>query len=156
MMNARDDGHCTAEDPASLPGLTMMSEFLEECFDIDELSGYSVGNFAKRVEKHIEAHHLGDLDPVFTGLAIDLLNLRTEVCGVLDLTGHGSIIDAFNLSWEYTHTERLRRIDAARPAVCRTEFVQSGIGSIHLASLWLATRRASATNSSCADPASTA
>lgn len=150
MMNARADAQHTAEDLASLPRLTMMSEFLEECFDIAELSGHSVGNFAKRVEEKIDAFQLGDLDPAFTGLAIDLLNLRTEVCGVLDLTGHQSVVDAFNLSWEYTHTERLRRIDleAATQAVRRTDFVQSGIGSIQLASLWLTAQRASATGSS--------
>jgi hypothetical protein len=148
MMNSRAEAQQqhTAEELASLPRLTMMSEFIEECFDVEELSGHSVGNFAKRVEEKIDEFQLGDLDPVFTGLAIDLLNLRTEVCGVLDLSGHQAVVDAFNLSWEYTHTERLRRIDleAATPAVRRTDFVQSGIGSIQLAALWLAARRASA------------
>ena len=149
MMNARGDAQPAANELASLPRLTMMSEFLEECFDIAELSGHSVGNYAKRVDKLIDAHRLGDLDPVFTGLAIDLLNLRTELCGVLDLTGHDSIVDAFNLSWEYTHTEQLSQIDleTATQAVRRTEFVQSGIGSIQLASRWRAAKRASATGS---------
>jgi len=143
MMNARHDTQDAAKELAALPRLTMMAEFLEECFDIEELSGHSVGNFTKRVEQQIAAHRLGHLDPEFTGLAIDLLNLRTEVCGVLDLTGHDATVDAFNLSWEYTHNERLRRIDLQgnTSALRRTDFVQSGIGSIHLASLWLATRR---------------
>lgn len=143
MMNARSTAQHATEELAELPRLTMMSEFLEECFDVAELSGHSVGNFAKRVEEKIEEFQVGDLDPAFTGLAIDLLNLRTEVCGVLDLSDHRSVVDAFNLSWEYTHTERLRRVDAvaASSGVRRTDFVQSGIGSIQLASLWLAARR---------------
>jgi hypothetical protein len=146
MMNARATARHTAEELAALPRLTMMSEFLEECFDVAELSGHSVGNFAKRVEEKIEEFQVGGLEPVFTGLAIDLLNLRTEVCGVLDLTGHQSVVDAFNLSWEYTHTERLRRVDLGTTptAVHRTDFVQSGIGSIQLAALWVAAQRESA------------
>jgi hypothetical protein len=150
MMNSRAQGRHTTEDLASLPRLTMMSEFLEECFDVAELSGHSVGNFAKRVEENIEAYQLRGLEPTFTGLAIDLLNLRTEMCGVLDLSDHQAVVDAFKLSWEYTHTERLRRIDleAATSTLLRTDFVQSGIGSIQLAALWLAARRASGTGAS--------
>jgi hypothetical protein len=143
MMNARAQGQHTAAELAALPRLTMMSEFLEECFDVEELAGHSVGNFAKRVEEKAEEFHVTDLDPLFTGLAVDLLNLRTEVCGVLDLTDRQDVVDAFNLSWEYTHTERLRRIelDTKRLALTRSEFVQSGIGSIHLAAEWFARRR---------------
>lgn len=149
MMNARGDGQQAADEIGSLPRLTMMSEFLEECFDISELSGHSLGNFARRVDQEIDERQLGGLEPAFTGLAVDLLNLRTEICGVLDLTDHDSTVDAFNLSWEYAHTERLRRVelDDAVSAARRTEFVQSGIGSIHLASLWWAAKRASTTRS---------
>jgi hypothetical protein len=149
MMNVHGELYEVADDLAKLPRLAMMSEFLEECFDVTELAGHSVGNFAKRVAEKTGELGLGGLEPTFTGLAIDLLNLRTEVCGVLDLTGHQPVVDAFNLSWEYTHTERLRRIDidAATPAVRRADFVQSGIGSIHLAALWSAARRASAAES---------
>lgn len=140
MMNARGDLEHERDDLAELPRLAMMSEFLEECFDIAELSGHSVGNFAKRVAEKIDEFQLGELEPTFTGLAIDLLNLRTEFCGVLDLSGQQPVVDAFNLSWEYTHTERLRRIsiDTTPVPVRRTDYVQSGIGSIHLAALWRA------------------
>lgn len=143
MMNARAHGQHTAAELAELPRLTMISEFLEECFDVEELSGHSVGNFAKRVEEKVDEFQVRGLEPSFTGLAIDLLNLRTEVCGVLDLTGHQVVVDAFNLSWEYTHTERLRRIDIdiRDLAVERKDFVQSGIGSIHLAAEWFAKHR---------------
>jgi hypothetical protein len=140
MMNTRG---AAADDLAPLPRLTMLSEFLEECFDIAELSGPSVGSFAKRVDEKLHEFRLVDLEPEFTGLAIDLLNLRTEVCGVLDLTGHRSVVDAFTLSWEYT--ERLHRIDldTATPAVRRADFVQTGVGSLQLAARWIAARRAS-------------
>jgi hypothetical protein len=146
MMNVRGDLRAAADELAALPRLAMMSEFLEECFDIVELSGHSLGNFAKRVAEELAELQLSDLEPAFTGLAIDLLNLRTDVCGFLDLTAHRPVVDAFNLSWEYTHTERLRRIDieTPTPAVQRTDFVQSGIGAIHLAALLLADRRAAA------------
>jgi hypothetical protein len=147
MMNARATTPHTAEDLAALPRLTMMSEFLEECFDVAELSGHSVGNFKKRVEEKAEEFQVGDLEPVFTGLAVDLLNLRTEVCGVLDLTDRQAVIDAFNLSWEYTHTEQLRRVDLTTSSlmVRRTDFVQSGIGSIYLAAAWSKARRGAPT-----------
>jgi hypothetical protein len=146
MMNVRDDLLDKTDELVAIPKLTMMSEFLEECFDMEELSGHSVGNLAERVAKRLDELQLNDLEPTFTGLAIDLLNLRTEVCGVLDLTGHPAAVDAFNLSWEYTHTERLHRVDieGAAPIVRRTDFVQSGIGSLQLAALWRAARRASA------------
>jgi hypothetical protein len=147
MMNVHGDLRHDKDDLAALPRLAMMSEFLEECLDIDELSGHSAVNFAQRVAEKLDELRLTDLDPAFTGFAIDLLNLRTDVCGVLDLTGRRSLLNTFNLSWEYTHTERLSRIDisAAPLGLRRTDFVQSGIGSIHLASLWLAAQRRSAT-----------
>lgn len=147
MMNVHGDLRHDKDDLAALPRLAMMSEFLEECLDIEELSGHSAVNFAQRVAEKLDELRLNDLDPAFTGFAIDLLNLRTDVCGVLDLTGRRSLLNTFNLSWEYTHTERLSRIDisAAPLGLRRTDFVQSGIGSIHLASLWLAAQRPSAT-----------
>jgi hypothetical protein len=140
MLNTRGEA---ADDLAFLPRLTMLSEFLEECFDVPELSWPSVGDFARRVDEKLHECRLADLEPEFTGLAIDLLNLRTEVCGVLDLTGHRSVVDAFTLSWEYT--ERLRRVDLDTvPAVRRADFVQSGVGSLQLAARWITARRASA------------
>ena len=149
MMNVHGDLRHGKDDLAALPRLAMMSEFLEECLDIAELSGHSAVNFSQRVAEKIDELQLNDLEPGFTGFAIDLLNLRTDVCGVMDLTGRRSLLDAFNLSWEYTHTERLRRIDisAAPLGVRRTDFVQSGIGSIHLAALWLAAQRSSSAGS---------
>lgn len=146
MMNVHGDLHHSQKDLSALPRLAMMSEFLEECLDIAELSGHSAVNFAQRVTEKIEELRLSDLEPGFTGFAIDLLNLRTDVCGVLDLTGRHSLLNAFNLSWEYTHTERLRRVDiSAGPLqLRRADCVQSGIGSIHLAALWLAAQRSPA------------
>jgi hypothetical protein len=145
MMNVHGDLLAARDELTALPRLAMMSEFLEECFDITELSGHSAGNFARRVTDKIDELQLHGLEPAFTGLAIDLLNLRADVCGVLDLTGRPSVVDAFNLSWEYTHTEQLRRVDldAAQLAVRRTDFVQSGIGSISLAAAWRAAQRPS-------------
>jgi hypothetical protein len=149
MMNVHGDLRHDRDDLAALPRLAMMSEFLEECLDIAEFSGHSAFDFAQRVAGKLDELQLNDLNPEFTGLAVDLLNLRTDVCGVLDLTGRRPLLNAFNLSWEYTHTERLRRIDISSTplALRRTDFVQSGIGSIHLAALWLAMRRASAAGS---------
>jgi hypothetical protein len=47
------------------------------------------------------------------------------------------------------HTERLQRVGLeATRALRRSDFVQSGIGSVQLASLWLAGQRAQATGSS--------
>jgi len=112
MINVHDDrGQPNGSALAALPRLTMMAEFLEECFDVEELSGHSVGNYALLVNRQIAARGLGELKPRLTGLAIDLLNLRTEICAVLDLGPHSAIADEFRLSWEYTHNERLRTID---------------------------------------------
>ncbi len=124
----------------------MMAEFLEECFDIEELSGHAAGNFAKRVQEKLVSFNVSDLEPAFTGLAIDLLNLRTDVCGVLDLTGRRAVLDAFQLSWEYTHSEPLRRIefDGISPALQRADFVQSGLGALALARAWLCELQATA------------
>lgn len=143
MVNARGDLHRQAsESLRSIAELTMMSEFVEECFDVEELSGHSVVNFAARVHRELHTRGLDSLRPTLTGLAIDLLNLRTEICAVLDLTDYRAAVDEFTLSWEYTHNDPMRTTDLARGSLDldRTDFVQSGVGCIHLGSSWLAAR----------------
>ncbi|MFI6073754.1 hypothetical protein ACIA5C_19480 [Actinoplanes sp. NPDC051343] len=144
MMNVHGDIRHVPSALSGLPRLSMLAEFLEECLDIAEFSGHSAVNFAERVADKLDELRLNDLDPTFTGLAIDLLNLRTDVCGVLDLSGRYSLLNRFNLSWEYTHTERLHRVGIASLPISlsRTDFVQSGIGSAYLAAMWLAAYRA--------------
>ena len=145
MMNLHGDpDRPDGTELASLPRLAMMAEFIEECFDVEELSGHSTGNFAGRVAHETRSRGLTALDPELTGLAIDLLNLRTEICGVLDLTEHSQVVDDFTLSWEYTHNERLRTLDLVN-GTCgldRADYVQSGAGSLHLAACWAAARSA--------------
>ncbi len=137
MMNVHDTG---AGDHSMkfMPRLTMLAEFLEECFNVEVLEGHVTGNFAAMVNHELEERGLNDLNPRFTGIALDLLNLRTEICGVLDLSSHSRIMDDFRVSWEYTHNEQLRIVDLNEGATAldRTDFVQSGIGCIHLAKRW--------------------
>jgi hypothetical protein len=140
MMNLHGEG--AGRIPADLgllPRLTMMAEFIEECFDVEELSGHSVVNFAGLVDDEVAKRGLGELTPVLTGVAIDLLNLRVEICAVLDLTDYPDVMDGFRVNWEYSHNERLQRVDLERGAsgLDRTDFVQSGLGCIHLAAQWL-------------------
>jgi hypothetical protein len=140
MVNIR------SPDPANdrlgigrLPRLTILAEFVEECFDVVELSGHSLGNFEARVWRELAQRGLTQVSPVFTGIAIDLLNLRTEICATIDLTAYRSAIDDFVVSWEFTHNEDLRRVNLAHGSAVarREEFVQSGIGALHLAEFHL-------------------
>jgi hypothetical protein len=134
MINTRA-GVLGRRDVSLLPRLTMLAEFLEECFDVAELSGHSVGNVAKRVEQELAERNLAHLEPEFLGVAVDLLNLRTEICGLLDLSSRPETLDDFLISWEYTHTEPLRQVDILLGAGNgeRRDSVQSGLGALHLA-----------------------
>ena len=140
MVNVR------SPDPANdgvgigrLPKLTILAEFVEECFDVVELSGHSLGNFEMRLWRELAQRGLTEIAPVFTGIAIDLLNLRTEICATIDLTAYRSAVDDFVVSWEFTHNEDLRRVNLEHGSAVarRNEFVQSGIGALHLADLHL-------------------
>lgn len=135
MVNARSTARDQV-DLADLPRLTMLSEFLEECFDVTELEGHSLANFRARIERELTARGLAAIEPVFTGLTFDLLNLRLEICALMDVTAHHQQVEEFTLSWEYTHNEEMRPVDARSGARAgdRTAFVQSGLGCLHLAS----------------------
>lgn len=117
--------------------LTMMSEFLEECFDVEDLSGRAISNAEARVSRELATRGLSGVEPQLTGFAIDLLNLRLEVCGTLDLSLHAEALDELKLCWEYAHFEPLRSVDLTdgQAAFTRSEFVQSGLGCLALASL---------------------
>jgi hypothetical protein len=151
MLNLRPTESATGSGAVRLlPRLTMLAEFLEECFDIAELSGHNQGNFRRQVDRELAQRGLTALRPRFSGLAIDLLNLRAEICGVLDLTEQPDLVDAFTTSWEYSHNEPLRRVSLARgsAAASRHEFVQSGLGALHLAAQLLTQPAGSRTGSS--------
>ena len=141
MINTRSPGSLSGGvGVGALPRLTMLAEFLEECFDVAELSGHSLGNFGRRVERELADRGLHDLEPAFTGIAIDLLNLRTEICATMDMSGRTDAIDAFTVSWEFSHNEALQRVDLAAGAAVagRHEFVQSGLGALDLAARYVA------------------
>jgi hypothetical protein len=140
MINVHSPNPATDElGIGRLPKLTMLAEFVEECFDVVELSGHSLGNFEARVWRELAGRGLTQVSPVFTGIAIDLLNLRTEICATIDLTDYRAVVDDFVVSWEFTHNEDLRRVNLAHGSAVtrREEFVQSGIGALHLAQLQL-------------------
>ena len=136
MVNYRLDSGDEESGARALPRLTMLSEFLEECFDVQEFSGHSLANFARRVERELSERGMDSAEPHFTGLALDLLNLRVEICAHLDLSEWPELLDDFLLSWEYTHTEGIRKVplETGSRSMRRSEYVQAGVGAVHLAS----------------------
>lgn len=120
---------------SEIPSTVMLMEFLEECFDVQELAGQPIANVRKFVDRELAVRGLDDLVPRFTGIAIDLLNLRTEVCATLDLTAHPASVDDLVLCWEYAnHTELMRAsTESGSRTFRRAEFVQSGLACLDLA-----------------------
>ena len=125
----------TPESLSELVEATMLAEMLEECFDMDEFSERSLGAFNARVVRALKEKELHDLHPEGTGLAIDLLNLRTEICARIDVSTRQEVLNALRTSWEYSLNESLQSIDldSPPPTVDRGNFVQSGLGAIALA-----------------------
>lgn len=121
--------------PSSLVETTMMAEFLEECYDVEELGGRPVSSATTVIHRHLQKRGLAGVRPRLTGLAIDLLNLRVEICGLLDLTGQESALSELQLCWEYADHSPLRStgLDAETVALSRSEVVQAGAGCLDLA-----------------------
>jgi hypothetical protein len=116
--------------------LTMLTEFLEECFDVEELSGQPVHDVSGLVKRELDKRGMGNIAPQLTGIAMDLLNLRTEVCATLDMTSVPDAVDEFRLCWEYARFGSLQSFDLkmGSTAFRRSDFVQSGLGCVALAS----------------------
>ena len=117
--------------------LTMLSEFLEECFDVEDLSGQPVHDVASLTGRELSKRGMTDIVPQLTGIAVDLLNLRNEVCARLDLTDHPDALVEFRLCWEYARFGNLESFDlsSGSRSFTRSDFVQSGLGCIALASM---------------------
>lgn len=124
-------------DQQVLDGLvetTILAEFLEECFDVMELDGTPLVDVQKVVQSHLVRLGLEGLRPTIAGIAIDLLNLRPEICAALDLRRFDGILDRIRLCWEYARHSQIERVLLSDSyANCqRSDFVQSGA-----AALWL-------------------
>jgi hypothetical protein len=110
---------------------TMLSELLEECFDQAEFSDVRTDHWRDRVVRECKARGIAVTAPEYTGLAIDLLNLRPEVCGSIEL--REDLVKT--ICWEYDKLEGLQLVPLSEIArFCkRGNFVQSGAASLLLA-----------------------
>jgi hypothetical protein len=110
---------------------TMLSELLEECFDLQEFSDARTDHWRQRISREIEARKIEAGALRYTGLAVDLLNLRPEICGSIVLD-HELVK---TICWEYEKLDGLQEIPLAdlSPHCKRNAFVQSGVASLTLA-----------------------
>jgi hypothetical protein len=75
----------------------MRCEYLEEWFNDADLETSRIPNWPERVD-HGWAEKVTEITPItLTGIAFDLLNLRPEVCAVIEVAMNGSEI----LNWEF-------------------------------------------------------
>lgn len=120
--------HGVTEPTVELVEQTMLAEFLEECFDVGELDGTPLLHTAQVVRRHLHELGLADLRPRIEGIAIDLLNLRPEVCGSIDLRGRPELLERIRLCWEYAKFSAVELAPLAPDGIMcsRTDIVQSG------------------------------
>jgi len=107
---------------------TMRSEFQEEWYADEDLEEGRIVHWQQYVDSGWEKL-IGDKPIILTGLAYDLLNLRPEICGVVEVDEWGD-----KLCWEYIqnqpHEERLlAEVGSEEP----TNIVQSGAAVLFLA-----------------------
>jgi hypothetical protein len=110
---------------------TMLSELLEECFDLDEFSDARTDHWRHRIDRECRNRGIDTAQMTFTGLAFDFLNLRLEVCARITLDS--ALVKT--ICWEYDKLDGLQPVPLADAGTfCRPEgFVQSGVASLVLA-----------------------
>ena len=81
----------------------MIQELLEECFDMQEMAQTRTFDWIGAVKSALKTRGLEDFDPIFTGLALDFLNLRWDICARVDVGDNGNRHD-YRLCWEYNLT----------------------------------------------------
>lgn len=123
---------------------TILGELLEECYDEEEVSLYRTEDWVGRIRELCLERGLSTESPVFTGLALDLLNLRPEICALVEVVHPDDRApkDHFKLCWEYRPDTGVASIplDAAGATCRRTDWVQSGAASLALANEWYSSR----------------
>jgi hypothetical protein len=140
MCNAKQDYRSSKE--ALRPDFlhwTMVGELLEECYDVEELAVYRTEDWVGHIRQQCAEKGINAASPVFTGLAFDLLTLRPEVCSLVEVAepaAPGASAN-FQLCWEYSPMHGVTTMALSRVTdLCdRTDFVQSGLASLALASL---------------------
>lgn len=138
MCNTRVDMRRTKRQvPRGFVTMTMLGELLEESFDLDDASNYSTNDWESRISSELSFRGLHGVQPIFTGIAFDLLNLRPEICAQVATTSAATTDQApsMKLCWEYTplqhiESQPLAEIETDCP---RTDFVQTGIACMALA-----------------------
>jgi hypothetical protein len=108
----------------------MRCEYLEEWFNDEELEMLRIPDWGNRIDQ-LWAEKVRELIPLkLTGLAFDLLNLRPEVCAMVEVQMSGSEV----LNWEFEaglppEEWGLLEVGDIEPA----RIVQSGAGALLLA-----------------------
>jgi hypothetical protein len=117
---------------------TMIGELLEECYDVTSLASYSTDDWVDDIRIELANLGLDEFEPRFSGLSIDLLNLRPEVCAVVPTQPRSMNRQRLHLCWEYSPHEQVRRLDLRAPSSeSLASFVQSGVGALALAAAQL-------------------
>ena len=117
---------------------TMIGELLEECYDISNLASSSTDDWVADIRSELESLGLEEFEPEFSGITIDLFNLRPEVCAVVRTRQPQAETRRMRLCWEYSPHEQVRRFSLESPSPeALTNYVQAGLGALGLASLHL-------------------
>lgn len=135
MCNAKESlRHQGARLRADFLKWTMMGELLEECYDVKEMASYSTDDWVADIREELQKRGLSGLDPHFSGVTIDLLNLRPEICAVVPTQPRTVDSGRLRLCWEYSPHEQVRALSLMSPSYeSLVNFVQAGVGALALA-----------------------
>lgn len=135
MCNAKDDLRSGgAELPSEYVKWIMLVELLEECFDLSEMAESRTFDWISSAREALRVRGLESFEPELTGLTLDLLNLRWDVCARVDMGGEDRRRD-YKLCWEYDPLQQVRRqrLEDVSAELDRRDLVQAGAGSLALA-----------------------
>lgn len=115
---------------------TMLGELLEEGKKVKELENAGTRDWAKAAMRHCIAQNISAESPRFTGVAVDLLNLRPEICAVKELSSDCDL----DVNWEYDNSKDIQEVTLSTLQLScqRTAWVQSGVASLALAAHYYA------------------
>lgn len=120
---------------------TMIGELLEECYDISNLASYSTDDWVADIRSELASLGLEEFEPELSGITIDLLNLRPEVCAVVRTQQRQGSVRRMRLCWEYSPHEQVRKFSLDLPSnEGLANYVQAGVGALALATLGVESR----------------